>query len=418
MKINKYLPFAFIYFFINSLGLPFGLTYTAILSPFLYYWIIKERKKEILLPFLSIIFILWAIHFINGVDNKAYLISVLNISAVYIFCQAFYTFLKRCNDIEDIYKKLLVTTFVLCIIAIPVYFTQYRNLFWIQQFLTTGFDNFLRLKLFTYEASYLATLFVPLFFFYLVQIILSKNSINLWVLLFMILLPLMLTFSLGVISCIVIAIGITYLIYFKRLTQKRRVLNLLLLLGVIIFISFFIALIAFPANPLFIRIENFVSGTDLSGKGRTSDAFILANKMLDEKSHFWGIGLGQIKILGGEIIREYYSYPLDFTAFAIPNASAETLAIYGWFGFVVRFFIQIFLFFYTKVWRNYYRLLLFIFVFIYQFTGSFITNLAEYVIWILAFTEVFSQFDVSSKTKSFDSEKVLNNRKSLVQTYL
>jgi len=34
MKINKYFPFAFVYFFVNSLALPFGLTYTAILSHF------------------------------------------------------------------------------------------------------------------------------------------------------------------------------------------------------------------------------------------------------------------------------------------------------------------------------------------------------------------------------------------------
>jgi hypothetical protein len=48
------------------------------------------------------------------------------------------------------------------------------------------------------------------------------------------------------------------------------------------------------------------------------------------------------------------------------------------------------------VWTNYYRLLLFLFVFIYQFTGSFITNVAEYVIWILAFTNTFHQFDVKA----------------------
>ncbi len=76
--------------------------------------------------------------------------------------------------------------------------------------------------------------------------------------------------------------------------------------------------------------------------------------------------------------------------------SAETLAVFGWVGFFLRFVVEIFLFFYTKVWTNYYRLLLFFFMFIYQFTGSFITNVAEYVIWILAFTNVFNQFDVKA----------------------
>ncbi|HET9430639.1 MAG TPA: hypothetical protein VFO70_05650, partial [Chitinophagaceae bacterium] len=72
---------------------------------------------------------------------------------------------------------------------------------------------------------------------------------------------------------------------------------------------------------------------------------------------------------------------------------AETLAIFGWVGFWIKLLVELALFYFTKVWTNYYRLLLFFFIFIYQFTGSFITNMAEYVIWILAFTNVFKQFD-------------------------
>ena len=84
-----------------------------------------------------------------------------------------------------------------------------------------------------------------------------------------------------------------------------------------------------------------------------------------------------------------------FAAHAIKSrVNAETLAIFGWVGFCVRIFIELSLFFYTKVWKNYYRLLLFLFIFLYQFTGSFITNIAEYVIWIMAFTNAFPQFDV------------------------
>ena len=56
--------------------------------------------------------------------------------------------------------------------------------------------------------------------------------------------------------------------------------------------------------------------------------------------------------------------------------------------------VEIFFFFQTRVWTNYYRLWLFLFMFIFQFAGSFITNVAEYVIWILAFTKVFEQFNI------------------------
>jgi hypothetical protein len=395
MKINKYFPFAVIYFFFNSIGLPFGLTYTALLSPFFYWWIIKKRQKEILMPFFAFLLLFAFVHvYLVGVDAKAYIISVFNLTAVYIFCQAVYTFLKQCKDPEYIFRRLLIINFIFCLVAIPFYFTSYYNIFWINQFLTEGIDNFKRLKLFTYEASYYATLFVPLFFFYFLQVLLKQNKLNVWLLLLMILLPYFLSFSLGVISAMLLSIGITFFIYFKPLIRKKRVINIIGLMSIVVIPLIMAVFIFFPNNTLFTRLSNIFSGDDPSGRGRTSEAFILAKQLLDKKNHFWGIGPGQIKILGGDVIRDFYLYPLDYNVIAIPNATAETLAIFGWFGFTLRLAVEIFLFFYTKVWTSYYRVLLFLFAFIYQFTGSFITNVAEYVIWILAFTEVFPRFQV------------------------
>ena len=401
MTVNKYLPFAFIYFFINTLGLPLGLTYTAILSPFFYWWVITKRKQEIILPFLGTLLLFVIIHMINGADIKSYLISFFNLLSVYIFCQAVYTFFKIYKEPEKIYWKLFVVNFILCLIAIPLYFTSYNNVLWIQQYLTEGVDNFMRMKLFTYEASYYATLFTPLFFFFFLQIIFKQNKRSIWLMLPMLFLPYLLSFSMGVISAVMIAVAITYLFYIKRLTQKRRVLTIISL-GVSMTILFVgIMIIFFPDNVLFLRMENIFTGADSSGRGRTYEAFILADKMLDEKSQLWGIGLGQIKLLGAEIIRDFYLYPMDYTVFTIPNAAAETLAIFGWVGLSLRILIEIVLFFHTKVWTNYYRLLLFIFIFLYQFTGSFITNIAEYVIWILAFTNVFPQFNVLERARNY-----------------
>ena len=137
---------------------------------------------------------------------------------------------------------------------------------------------------------------------------------------------------------------------------------------------------------------NILTGHDSSVKGRTYDAFVLASKLLEKRNEYWGVGLGQIKIIGQDVIRSYYLYNKDFVA-RIPNATAETLAVFGWTGLFIRFLIEFFFFVQTKVWTNYYRLWLFLFMFIFQFIGSFITNVAEYVIWILAFTNVFEQFD-------------------------
>ena len=394
MRINKYLPFAILYFFINSVALPLGLTYTALLAPFFYGWILIKRKKEILLPFLAIMtpFIIGQV-FISGVDLTSYVVSFLNIILVYIFCQAVYTFLITVSDHEWIFRKLLILNTVLCLFAVILYFTPWADLFWIRQTLTEGVDRFYRMKLFTYEASYYAHLFVPLFFFFLFQYFLRKNNINNTLLIMMITVPLILSFSIGVIGCLLAALMLTILIHFRTLVLKRRVVNTFISLGVITCVLVFIAFFFFRDNPLFTRIANILSGQDTSGMGRTTDAYYLANRILQEKNIYWGIGPGQLKMIGEETIRGFYLY-YHLTPVAIPNVTAETLLVFGWVGVGLRFFIELFLFFHTKVWSNYYRLALFLFIFFYQFSGSFLTNVAEYVIWIMAFTPVFKEFDV------------------------
>jgi hypothetical protein len=395
MKLNKYLPVAFIYFFINSVGLPFGLTWTALLAPFFYAWILLRRKQEILWPFFILLLPFIFVHtMITGVDLKSYLISLLNITMVYIFCQAFYTFLKVCNDPEVIFRKILVVNFIFCLIGIIFYFTPWDYIFWISQDLTSGVTDYRRFKLFTYEASIYATLIIPLFFFYVLQYFFRENKIrNVWLFLIL-LLPVILSFSIGVIGGGLLAMIITIALY-RQLLVKRRVVNAIINAGAFSLSALFVLVLFFRNNTLFIRLTNIFTGNDTSANGRIEDSYILARRMLEEKSEWWGIGFGQIKLLGHDIVKEYYRYIVDFTA-TIPSVMAETLALLGWWGVILRLVIEIFLFFYTKVWTNYYRMMLFLFIFIYQFTGSFITNLAEYVIWILAFTNVFRQFDVKA----------------------
>jgi hypothetical protein len=152
----------------------------------------------------------------------------------------------------------------------------------------------------------------------------------------------------------------------------------------------------FRDNPLFTRFFNIITGEDTSANGRTVDAYYFAKQMIAGKDSWWGIGLGQIKLQGHDLIQGYYLYNMDFVA-TLPNSMAEVLAIFGWAGIFVKLGLEFFFFFYTRVWTNYYRLLLFFYIFIYQFTGSFITNMAEYVIWILAFTPVFMEFEIRKR---------------------
>jgi hypothetical protein len=151
--------------------------------------------------------------------------------------------------------------------------------------------------------------------------------------------------------------------------------------------------IFYPNNPIFVRAIAFISNDDQSGRGRTTEAFHLAYQIAEVKSIWWGVGPGQLKIVGDPIIKEFYAYGSNYGQVSIPNAVAETLTLFGFVGVGLRISIQLYLFFRTKVLNNYFQTLLFLYAFIYQFTGSFTTNVAEYVIWILAFTNVFPQFD-------------------------
>lgn len=397
MRMSKYFPVVFIYFFINSLGLPFGLTYTALLSPLLYVWVVLSRRQEVLWPFLLALTPVVLIQLSLGVDTKSYFISLLNIALVYVFCQAAYAFFIKCQHPQEIFHQLLIINFVCCIIAIPLFFTPYSDLLWTKQFITTGTDEVTRLSLLTYEPSYYALLFTPLFCYFLLQLIFYRNSINGWLLLVMLLLPLVLSFSLGVISAIAVALAVSFIVHFKTFIRNKRFVNLTGVAVVSCITALLIGLIFFPDNILFVRIGNVLSGKDSSGKGRTFEAFWLAGELLAKKSYWWGIGAGQIKILGFELIRDFYGYSYDTVRVAIPNAAAETLALFGWVGFVIRILTECVLFVYTKVWRNYYRLLLFTFIFVYQFTGSFITNVAEFVVWVMVFTSAFKEYNVVKK---------------------
>jgi hypothetical protein len=396
MNINRYLPFAIIYFFLNSAGLPFGLTFTALLAPLFYIWILLTRKKEIILPFVAALapFIIIQLLY-DDIVRRAYFVSLFNLLLVYIFCQAFYTYLKTSNSQEKIFRQLLHINFACCLLAILLYFTPWYQLLWYDRDLTTGVAVFRRMKLLTYEPSYYATLFTPIFCFFFLQYLFRQNQVRAWKLLPMLFLPYALSISFGVMGALFISAFLAYLFHFKSLIIKKRIFRWTIFTSALSVITVSIFYFFFRNSAITLRIANIFSGEDLSGKGRTTDSFIIASNLLHDHRYF-GIGLGQIKIKAADFIQSYYLYTQHFVP-TIPNAVAETWAIFGWTGMILRILIEIFLFFYTKVWSNYYRLWLFFFIFIYQFTGSFITNIAEYVIWILAFTNIFQQFDVKPR---------------------
>jgi hypothetical protein len=206
---------------------------------------------------------------------------------------------------------------------------------------------------------------------------------------------LLLSLSFGVILGLALSLVITFIYGLGNFFPNKNWPLYVLLAGFTLLVTLVVVLIVFPDNIFFHRIANVFSGKDTSFRGRTFDSFILGWQIANAKSPFFGVGLGQVKEIGYNFFVKFYNYT-GYTAdeIGIPNAVGDTLATFGIFGLCGRFLLEIYLFFRTKVFNNYYRLCIFLFIFIYQFTGSFIMNIAEYVLWVMAFhPAIFKEFD-------------------------
>ena len=369
------------------------------LAPVFYFRLILQRKKSYLLPFLLILFFYDVAHFMNGVELKSFLISNLLLISTFMFVVTLHYFVATNESIARQFKFILLLNFLFTIVAIILYFTPYREMLWYIKKFTASVDKLPRLALFTYEASYYSLLFIPVAAWYLLGIFTGNQKKNTLTLLALVIIPLLLSLSLGVLAAFFLAFVVLCTLHSKLFVIRKRSLSLILLFMMTLLTGLIFLLIFYPSNPLFVRLMNIFSGVDTSANGRTYESFGIAFRVAAERSLTFGAGLGQIKILGPAIVNTYYwnwGWP---DVIRIPNAMAETLAIFGFSGVLMRIMLEFYLFLRTRVWQNSYRLLLFLFIFIYQFTGSYITNIIEYTIWVFAFTPVFKEFDVNLLSK-------------------
>lgn len=396
MKISKSHFFTYLFFFFNNVGLPGGLLYTNLLSPFFYIWLLYKKKKPVLFPFLFLVIPFNLIHILLGVELKSFIVSNLLFLSTFIFASCFHYFVNEYKNVELLFKKIVIANFGFTLLACLVYFTPYKESLWYINKFTEGVNGFHRLALLTFEASYYSFIFAPIAIYYLLKVLLGLNktpAINLIVLTCF---PLVLSLSMGVLGAILISFFVLYLLHFKKIFYKKGFLSWLVI-GVTLFTVFTVGLLVFfPDNPLFIRISNIYNGLDTSTRGRTSESFNIAWMVAKERSIWFGGGLGQVKILAYDIVKRYYNYWGDLSVVRIPNSVAETLAIFGILGLIIRFGLIFYFFLKTRVLSNYYRTTLFVFVFVYQFTGSYITSSVEYAIWIITFSSLFKQFDIKN----------------------
>jgi len=161
-----------------------------------------------------------------------------------------------------------------------------------------------------------------------------------------------------------------------------------------------IVAIVVAKTSLGVRLVEVVTGQDQSGTGRTVWSYLLSYQVAIQKSLYWGVGFGQVKMYFDTMF-EYMqeTFKRGWMNASLYNSIAELVATTGIVGATIKLAAELLLFFKTKCYKNCFRFSLFIFIFIYQFTGSYLTNVAEYVIWCLAFIELFPEFALQDKTK-------------------
>ena len=366
MKIIKhnamagYLAIAILYFFFNSLLLPEGLLYTAILTPFFLWWLYRQNKLNGLWYFFLFTIPFIPLHFYEGTSAVYYIRSYILFFTSYTFGMSVYFSLKKISNINIIFRPVLLINFLLIPVALLLLeFSHLKAIMWFLKEISPVIGGVPRLKMFTYEASYYSLLLAPIAIYYYLKALLSKNK-NYGIILIMITLPLLLSFSLGVIA----GIALTFICLFfcspKIFLTNQIFIKYFLITafcGIIILLGL---LIFYPDNPLYGRINNIFTGQDTSFRGRTYESFILAWKIASQKSVWFGCGLGQVKIVGVKVFHNYYGYLPPVVR--IPNTLGDTLATYGIVGVFIRMGLTFYFFFKTKVTANYYRLCLFIFI--------------------------------------------------------
>ena len=150
-------------------------------------------------------------------------------------------------------------------------------------------------------------------------------------------------------------------------------------------------------NPVFLRVENIFTGRDTSAMGRLVYSFMFAREIASGNSWLFGAGPGQIKILAHDLIVNHYHYHgVVAETVRIPNSMAEMLATYGIWGLALKLFAEVCFFVKKRIYANVFAFTLFLFLFVYQFTGSFLVNVAELGAWALIFGARFPEFDVVS----------------------
>lgn len=387
-SIHCYLPIAAGYFFLNSAGLPLGLFYTTLFAPFLYLWLYLRGRRWLTTMFLLVALPFVIAHTVLGIGSLLFYVrSLFLLWTVFVAAYAFCWALMRTNTVERLFDQLIFLNFFASVVAVLLLATPLRDFLWVNgEGSTEGASYFLRLKLLSTEPSAYALLMLPLLVFATLRQLRDANLRNL-IYLFMIGIPFLLCQSFGGISMFLAGIGIALMVSQKRMFKQAKTLIVLTCLVVIV------GVLLGTHNPISERVVQVVTGGDSSTRSRTIFSFIAAYAVAAPKSLWWGAGFGQTKLT------DFSDLGIGFVVNVIPNAVAATFAEVGIIGVLVKLAVEIYLFFKTRVYSNSFAAVMFTVGFIAQFTGSYLTDVQEYLIWCFAFYPFFPNLNLRAKPR-------------------
>jgi hypothetical protein len=390
--MHRYLPVAAFYFFLNHagvdyLGLPTGMFYTSLLSPFIYIWLYLKGRRWLTAKFLLVMSPFILAHLVLGIkDPLEYLRTLLHWWTVYVTVYAFCWALSKCGSIDRLFEQLILLNFSTTILALIFFPTPLRPLFWMNTQPFVGGADSLRLNLLSTEPSAYAELMFPLLIFAVLRLIRDSRRRNMEYFM-MIALPFLLCQSFGGVSIGLAGIGVSLMTGYRRLLKRQKSRLLFLCLAIAIG-----SLLLIP-NPISARVRQVVSGNDGSTQGRTTMAYAAGYAVASSTSLWWGAGLGQAKYVD-------FSYIVPGLLGQIPNMVAGILAEFGLIGVMTMLAVEFYLFFKTKVYLNSFRIAMFVVAFIQQATGSYGTDVQQYLMWFFAFYPFFPEFNLHDDSGS------------------
>jgi len=326
-------------------------------------------KAAVMLFLITLVFVPFQIDTVSDFDS--YLLSYAGILFVFFTSVSAAYYVAESKEVEILIKTSAVCVGLAFSVASVVFFVSGNPDMlggWYEHHYTYGVTT-LRYGGFMYEASHFGLIVAPLIFYFFSDVgFFRKNLIYVAILL----VTLLATLSIGFFVTFFITLVIVSVASSKGPFGLLKSLSL-------VFVLLVSALLLYSFNEVFsLRVDNILAGDDSSTAGRTFDAFNLAYIIAEKNSVFFGVGPGQIKFLGHDLIIDHYRYdPFLHTVVRIPSSLAELLAYYGFAGVFLKLVALVFLYFKFRVFDNRYANSVFVFFFIYQFYGGFMVSAIE-----------------------------------------